>query len=81
MDTGRHPGPVIKAAKKTGAQVLWASTREAYHIKMAEQAGCDIITVPPAILRKYLEWNAMPLETVAELTIAQFDKDREGLWT
>ena len=81
MDTGRDPQPVIDAARATGAQVLWASVREPYNITQAEQMGCDIITVPPAILRKYLEWNAMPLETVAELTIAQFDKDREGLWT
>ena len=81
LDTGRSPQPVIDAAKQTGAQVLWASVREPYNITMAEQMGCDIITVPPVILRKYLEWNAMPLETVAELTIAQFDKDREGLWT
>lgn len=80
MDTGRDPQPVIDAARATGAQVLWASVREPYNIVQAEAAGCDIITVPPAILRKYLEWHGKPLETVAAETIAQFDKDREGLW-
>jgi transaldolase len=81
MDTGRDPQPVIDAAKATGAQVLWASVREPYNIVQAEQAGCDIITVPPAILRKWLDWNGKPLETVAAETIAQFAKDSEGLWT
>jgi transaldolase len=81
MDTGRDPQPVIDAAKATGAQVLWASVREPYNIVQAEQAGCDIVTVPPTILRKWLDWNGKPLETVAAETIAQFAKDSEGLWT
>jgi transaldolase len=81
MDTGRDPRPVIDAAKATGAQVLWASVREPYNIVQAEEYGCDIVTVPPAILRKWLDWHGKPLEVVAKETIAQFDKDREGLWT
>jgi transaldolase len=80
MDTGRDPQPVIDAAKATGAQVLWASVREPYNILQAEAAGCDIVTVPPAILRKWLDWHGKPLEVVAAETIAQFDRDREGLW-
>lgn len=80
MDTGRDPQPVIDAAKETGAQVLWASVREPYNILQAEWSGCDIVTVPPAILRKWLDWQGKPLETVAAETIAQFDRDREGLW-
>lgn len=80
MDTGRDPYEVIHYAKRTGAQVLWASVREPYNIVQAEEARCDIVTVPPAILRKYLDWHGKPLEVVAEETIAQFDRDREGLW-
>ena len=80
MDTGRDPIAVIDAAKKTGAQVLWASVREPYNIVMAEDAGCDIVTVPPAILKKYLAWHGKPLETVAQETIRQFERDAEGLW-
>lgn len=79
MDTGRSAQPVIDAAKRTGAQVLWASVREPYNIGEAERAGCDIVTVPPAILRKYLDWHGKPLEVVAEETIAQFAKDAEGI--
>lgn len=81
MDTGRDPQPVIDAARATGAQVLWASVREPYNLVQAEASGCDIVTVPPAILRKWLDWHGKPLEVVAAETIAQFDKDREGLWT
>ena len=80
MDTGRDPQPVIDAAKATDAQVLWASVREPYNIVQAEAAGCDVVTVPPAILQKYLDWQGKPLEKVAEETIAQFAKDSEGLW-
>jgi transaldolase len=80
MDTGRDPRPVIDRAKQTGAQVLWASVREPYNIVQAERAGCDIVTVPPAILRKWLDWHGKPLEVVAQETIAQFEQDREGLW-
>jgi transaldolase len=80
MDTGRLPTDVINAAKATGAQVLWASVREPFNITQAEATGCDIVTVPPAILRKWLDWNGKPLEVVAAETIAQFEKDSEGLW-
>lgn len=80
MDTGRDPRPVLDAARRTGAQVLWASVREPYNLVQAEQAGCDIVTAPPAILRKYLDWYGKPLEVVAAETIAQFDRDREGRW-
>lgn len=75
MDTGRNPQPVIDSARRSGAQVLWASVREPYNIVQAEETGCDIVTVPPAILRKYIEWRGMPLEAVAELTRSQFEHD------
>lgn len=75
MDTGRDPAPVIVAAKRSGAQVLWASVREPYNILQAEAYGCDIVTVPPPILRKWIDWYGMPLEAVAELTRAQFEQD------
>ena len=76
MDTGRSPNKLISLARLTGAQVLWASTRELYHIRMAEIAGCDIITIPPAMIDKLADWWDAPLESVAERTIAQFAADR-----
>ena len=82
MDTGRDPRPVIDAAKATGAQVLWASVREPYNIEQARAAGCDIVTVTPAILSKYVDWHDKPLAQVAEETIAMFQGDAEGMpWT
>lgn len=75
MDTGRDPQTVITTARKSGAAVLWASVREPCNITQAEASGCDIVTVPPKILEKYLEWNGKPLEVVAAETRAQFEAD------
>jgi transaldolase len=76
MDTGRSPGKIITLAQRTGAQVLWASSRSVYDITLARMMGCDIITVTPAIFEKYREWNGVELDEVARRTIAQFDADR-----
>lgn len=78
MDTGRSPAQVLTLAKRTGAQVLWASSRSVYDITLAAIHGCDIITVTPAIYEKYKEWNGMDLDEVARRTIAQFEADRVG---
>ena len=56
-DTGRDPVPVMKEAKKIlaenkKAELLWASTREVLNVIQAEEAGCDIVTVPNDILKK-----------------------------
>ncbi len=56
-DTGRDPVPVMREAKKIlaknkKAELLWASTREVLNIIQAEEAGCDIVTVPNDILKK-----------------------------
>lgn len=65
-DTGRDALHVVKDMKEiisqhTDIELLWASTREVYNIIEAQQAGVDIITVPPQILRK-LERLGTPLE-------------------
>ena len=57
-DTGRDPKPLMQAslalcrAAGREMELLWASTREAYNIVEADQTGCDIITVPPDIIKK-----------------------------
>jgi transaldolase len=76
MDTGRSAAHVLTLAKRTGAQVLWASSRAVYDITLAEILGCDIITVTPAIYEKHREWHGLDLDEVAARTIAQFDRDR-----
>ena len=56
-DTGKDPIPQfvesIKIAKKyKNVEILWASTREPYNYIQAKQIGCQLITVPPAIIEK-----------------------------
>jgi transaldolase len=72
-DTGVDPVPLMAEARRIlrwrpRAQLLWASPRELLNVFQAEDAGCDIITVPPEILRKMnligRDLTAYSLETV-----------------
>jgi transaldolase len=56
-DTGVDPIPHMRACKeilasRPKAELLWASTRELLNIFHAEEAGCDIVTVPNEFLTK-----------------------------
>ncbi len=56
-DVGRDPVPIIKKAvqmtrSKNKVEILWASTREPYNYTQAKQLGCQIITMPPAVIGK-----------------------------
>ena len=56
-DTGKDPVPeIIKsislAKKFKNVEILWASVREPYNYTQANQLGCHIITIPPAIIEK-----------------------------
>lgn len=54
--------------RKPKAELLWASCREMYNIFEADKCGCDIVTVPNAILAKSSnvgkDLSAYSLETV-----------------
>jgi transaldolase len=72
-DTGRDPLPYMQESLKIleplpKAELLWASPREALNILQAEQMGCHIITVTPALLAKAKlfgkELSTFSLETV-----------------
>jgi len=72
-DTGRDPLPLmLRAAKIVSAysnvELLWASPRELLNVFQADDAGCDIITVPHSILAKLeivgKNLNDYSLETV-----------------
>lgn len=72
-DTGLDPMNIMKEAvniskEKPQASVLWASTREVLNIFQAEQAGCQIITVPHDIINKFKgigkNLDQLSLETV-----------------
>lgn len=59
-DSLRDPDPIMRMCKlelsyyylKHSAELLWASCREVYNIKQADDCGCEIITVTPSILKK-----------------------------
>ena len=56
-DTGTDPVPLMRAAVEilkvnATAELLWASSREAYNIFQADAVGCHIITVTNDILQK-----------------------------
>ena len=56
-DTGKDPIPQFKESIKISksyknVEILWASTREPYNYIQAKQIGCQIITVPPALIEK-----------------------------
>ena len=72
-DTGKDPLPEfqksIKLARRfKNVEILWASVREPYNFLQAKQAGCHIITVPPAIIETIQKFgksfNQLTNETV-----------------
>lgn len=78
-DTGIDPVPVMKEARRIlaarpRAELLWASPRELLNIFQADSAGCDIITVPPAILAK-LSLVGKDLTRYSLETVSMFQRD------
>lgn len=78
-DTGIDPVPLMAWAKvllreRPEARLLWASPRELLNILQAEQAGCDIITVPPEILRN-LDLVGKDLAAYSLETVEMFHRD------
>ena len=56
-DAGKDPIPEIKksissAKKYKNVKILWASVREPYNFRQANQLGCHLITIPPTIISK-----------------------------
>lgn len=78
-DTGIDPIPVMKKAKAIlkdlrQAELLWASSRELLNIFHAEESGCDIITVPPDLLKK-LNFVGYDLKQFSLDTVKMFYTD------
>ena len=78
-DSGRDPVPVIRKAKSIirgldNIELLWASCRELLNLFQAEQAGCDIITIPPAIINKFKNIN-YDLTDFSHDTVKMFYED------
>jgi transaldolase len=78
-DTGLDPVPIMKEAlgilaSRPKAELLWASPREILNVAQADQIGCHIITVTPAILAK-AGWLGRDLEGVSLDTVKMFYND------
>lgn len=78
-DTGVDPVPLMAEAKRMlrvlpDVQLLWASPRELLNVFQANEAGCDIITVPPEILRK-LHLVGKDLVVYSQETVEMFHRD------
>ena len=72
-DKGKDPLPIFKKSisltkKYKNIEILWASTREAYNFLQAKKLNCNIITMPPKIIKQInvFDKNAkkMTLDTV-----------------
>jgi transaldolase len=78
-DTGVNPIPTMRQAKeilsaRPLAELLWASCREVLNVKHAEEAGCDIITITPDLLKKVKLFGKSLTELSLE-TVKMFHQD------
>ena len=78
-DVGKDPVPIIKESvrltrKMKNVEILWASTREAYNYLQAQNCGCSIITMPPAIIQKISKFGKTYQELTLD-TVRKFLKD------
>tara|TARA_B100000900_G_C20403507_1_gene643736 strand:+ start:82 stop:780 length:699 start_codon:yes stop_codon:yes gene_type:complete len=78
-DVGKDPIPEFKksirlAKKFKNVKILWASVREPYNYIQAQQLGCHLITVPPAIIEK-IEKFGKSFSVLTNETVKGFLKD------
>lgn len=82
-DAGIDPENYIKFAvdyfaksknNNTKIEFLWASTREPFNYVQAERSGCDIITMPPSIIKK-MDTFGKNLEKYSLETVKMFYDD------
>jgi len=81
-DTGVDPKPIMRASRalleaQPKAELLWASVREVLNIVQAEEAGCDIVTVPHDILNKAAKMLGQDLTALSLDTVKMFARDAE----
>ena len=82
-DTGVDPVTIMTEAlgeiKNHNAKLhlLWASPREVLNAYQADKIGCDIITMPPALLNK-LSLNGKDLEEFSLDTVKMFYDDAQN---
>lgn len=73
-DTGIDPRNIFRPSIYN-METLWASPREVLNIYQAEQAGADIITCTPELIKKYEKFKGMDLNVLSLMTVKQFYED------
>jgi len=78
-DTGTDPVPAVREASSIlrtypKLELIWASPREVLNMFQADEAGCDIITMTEALLKK-LPMIGKSLESVSLETVQMFYRD------
>ena len=81
-DSGIDPMSTMKKSvsiskMKSKSEILWASTRDIINIFQAEDAGCQIITVPHELLNK-LSTVGKRLENYSLETVTAFHNDAKA---
>ena len=81
-DSGIDPMSIMKKSvsiskMKPKSEILWASTREIINIFQAEDAGCQIITVPHELLNKFSTVGKR-LENYSLETVTAFHNDAKA---
>jgi transaldolase len=79
-DTGRDPMAIMRESLKLvrqlpNSELLWASVREVLNLIQAELCGCDIVTVPPDILKKARSLWQKDLAELSLDTVKMFAQD------
>jgi transaldolase len=81
-DTGVDPTPTLKHANnlfksRPNTRILWAGCREIYTIIRAEEAGCDIITIPDSVIGKLNTTG--DLDELTILRVKKFQLDAKDI--
>ena len=81
-DTGVDPRRVLRSARakitSENVKLLWASAREIYNYRQAEDGYCDIITLSPELIAK-LDGFGRDLAEYSLETVRQFSRDSQGI--
>ena len=65
----------LKKIKKNNCDLIWASPREVLNIVEANKIGCDIITVTPDLLSKFIKNYKKDLNKFSIETVKMFYND------
>lgn len=84
-DTGKDPSIKMHLAglrrhttEKHNVKILWASVREVYNIYEARNCRCDIITVTPDVIDKYIKSQNKNLIQFSRETVEMFYTDAKS---